>query len=348
MTGNADRPLRVGIVGAGLMGRWHAVAATRAGGAVVAVADLDPDRARPLARRYAASSAASIDEMLSGHTLDVVHVCTDTSSHEAVARAAIAAGAHLLVEKPLAASMAGTEALLALAAHRGVSLCPVHQFVFQDGVRAARAAVPDIGAIVHLQATFCTAGTPGLSSATADRLVGDILPHPLSLAQLFLPAPLPVDGWTVMHPDAGELRACGAAAGATVSMLISTRARPTVCSFDVLGDAGSIHLDLYHGYAVIEGGRVSRSRKVAQPFARTIHTGMAAALNLGRRIVRRQAAYPGLWQLVEAMYRALRRGAPAPIAADDMLAIAGVRDLLVARAGLAVEAAAEYRQAGAA
>jgi predicted dehydrogenase len=209
----------------------------------------------------------------------------------------------------------------------------VHQFLFQDGVRAAHVALPMIGDLVHLQATFCTAGAEGLPDETADRLIADILPHPLSLAQFFLPAALP-ERWTTLRSVAGELRASCATAGTTLSFVISTHGRPTLCAFDVVGSAGSIHLDLYHGYAVIEPGAVSRARKLARPFAHAMRTATAATFNSGRRLWRGEAAYPGLWQLVDAFYGSIRSHGPAPIPAHEAIEIAHLRDRLAEDAGL--------------
>src|SRR5689334_10614548 len=103
----ADRTLRVAIVGAGLMGRWHAFSAARAGGSIVAVVDPNQARARRLASRSRAARAFStLDGAL--ERADVVHVCTPTAAHVAVIAQALDARRHVLVEKPLAPTVAET------------------------------------------------------------------------------------------------------------------------------------------------------------------------------------------------------------------------------------------------
>src|SRR5262245_19238381 len=119
----AKRP-RVAIVGAGLMGRSHAQAAARAGGGIVAVVDLDPARGARLASRYAGSKAVTALDAVLGE-VDLVHLCTPGASHAALAREALEAGRHALVEKPLAPAADETLSLLDLAAERRVLLCPV-------------------------------------------------------------------------------------------------------------------------------------------------------------------------------------------------------------------------------
>ena len=73
---DSPEPMRAGVVGAGLMGGWHAAAAARAGARIAAVIDPDVGRARRLAQKYrGATSAALLEEVLSPSSLDVLHVC---------------------------------------------------------------------------------------------------------------------------------------------------------------------------------------------------------------------------------------------------------------------------------
>src|SRR5262245_41728126 len=143
----------------------------------------------------------------------------------------MAASRHVLVEKPLAATARETERLVRLAEDAGVLICPVHQFVFQDGVRRAVRWLRAIGDVVHIEVTFCSAGGSGRATARLDEIAAEILPHPLSLAQLFAPSLFARDAWEVRRPAPGELRvAIGGGSGATASILVSMRARPTICT----------------------------------------------------------------------------------------------------------------------
>src|SRR6185369_6822350 len=104
----APASIRAAVVGAGLMGRWHAHTIQRAGGRVVAVIDADLPRAEKLASGIAGKPVAGGDVgyLLARHPVDVVHVCTPVESHESVTSHALSAGAHVIVEKPLAADAA--------------------------------------------------------------------------------------------------------------------------------------------------------------------------------------------------------------------------------------------------
>ncbi|HVF11307.1 MAG TPA: Gfo/Idh/MocA family oxidoreductase [Abditibacteriaceae bacterium] len=330
-----EAALRAAIVGGGLMGRWHAHAVEKCGGCVAAVVDTSEAAARRLAARHrAASTFTRVEPMLEQIRPDVVHICTPLATHQPLAELALEASCHLLVEKPLTADARSTEFLLERAAQRGVLLCPLHQFAFQDGVLQTLRWLPDLGRVIHLQATFCSAGGAGLEAAVLDTIVADILPHPLSLLQTLAPHGLASDGWTATRPADGEMRAHCTTQGVTASLVISMNARPTESSFLILGTEGAIHLNLFHGYAFRQTGQVSRMRKIIHPFDSSLRHLAAAAFNLGGRTARSEPAYPGLRRLVCEFYHAVGTKSAAPISPEATLQAAHVREVLMQQAGL--------------
>ena len=329
-------PVRAGVVGAGLMGRWHAHAISKAGGRLVGITDLNERAAKRLASRYSQSRPyQSVEALLGGGELEVLHVCSPLETHESVAELALEAGVHLIIEKPLTRTASDAEALFSRAADRGLLVCPVHQFVFQDGVAEAARLLPTIGRVVDLSATLVSAGGEGLTLEEQNQLVADILPHPLSLMRFLLPANYSQLHWSALSPGSGELRATATAAEISLSIFISLNARPPANVVKISGTEGTIHLNLFHGYALVESGATTRLRKVTRPFEYSIKNLLAAAVNLGRRALRREPAYPGLQQLVNSFYRAVRGVGPTPISAQDALAVAQTRDRLIAMASLA-------------
>lgn len=326
--------IRAAIVGAGLMGRWHADAAIRSGARVVAVVDPRPERARALADLAGgALTAPSLAEMDLAE-VDVGHVCTPTGTHAELARSILAGGGHAIVEKPIAGDAAETEALLTLAAARGRLLCPVHQYVFQDGVTRVAAALDRLGAIRHVDVTICSAGADERAVEERDHVAAEILSHPLSLlARLF---DWRLDGlpWRVVRPAPGEIRAVAQAGTGTVEILVSMATRPTRSTLEILGEAGSAHVDLFHGFAVFERGGASRGRKVARPFTHAGTTLLRAGANLTRRAGRRETAFPGLRELVRRCYAAVGDPAlPGPIPPAETLAVARAREAILGRPG---------------
>ena len=99
----AERPLRVAIAGTGFIGEVHARAVRRAGARLVGVAASTPERGRAAARLLGAEDAfAHAEAMATSPDVDVVHVCTPNHLHAGLAEAALAAGKHVVCEKPLA------------------------------------------------------------------------------------------------------------------------------------------------------------------------------------------------------------------------------------------------------
>lgn len=123
---NSAPPLRAGILGAGRRGTAHARAALATGEVTVrAIYDVDGVRARRLADECGAAVCESVAELLEREPLDLVCVCTPPPVHAEQTIAALRAGCHVLLEKPIALSMAEARAIgdAARAAGRWVHVC---------------------------------------------------------------------------------------------------------------------------------------------------------------------------------------------------------------------------------
>jgi len=130
--------IRAGIVGVGFMGAVHARAIRRSGGTVVGAVGSTPESSRRATGRLGAERPVeTVDELLETD-LDVVHICTPNASHAPLVRAAIAAGKHVICEKPLAVSRAEAEELAGLAAEAGVTATVPFVYRFYPTVREAR------------------------------------------------------------------------------------------------------------------------------------------------------------------------------------------------------------------
>jgi len=328
-------PLRAVVVGAGLMGRWHADAIRHAGEHVIAVVDPDEERAANLVKRLGGAVIyACLEDALSQTHPDVVHLCTPTSIHHKQTEQALKAGAHVLVEKPLAATWQGAQEIMALAKNTGLSVCPIHQFIFQDGVQHIKKWLQKSGRIAQVSFVIHSAGGIGLASGELDMLVAEIIPHPLSILQALLPGSLE-SSWVVNRPAPGELRVFGSGYGFDVAGIgfaieISLRARPTLNSFSIAAERTTLIADLFHGYAFRLPGTVSRAHKIVQPFEISLRLFGAATNNLVRRSLRGEGAYPGLRNLVALFYRSLRTGNQLPIPAQDTLAVERARHAILA------------------
>ena len=140
---------RVGIVGAGRIGRLHAANAGRVGLQVATVADARPEAAAELAEQVGARVADGFDG------LDAVIVCSPPDAHAEVVEAAAAAGAHVFCEKPLAPDLEGCDRAIEACERAGVVLQVGFQRRFDGSFRALREAVESgkIGEPVLLRAS---------------------------------------------------------------------------------------------------------------------------------------------------------------------------------------------------
>ena len=316
------------------MGRWHADAVARIGGSVAVIVDPNESARRALSARWpGAVLAGGLDAPAVARLASVAHVCTPLSTHAPIVSALIDAGVHALVEKPFTDDGDSTRVVLGRAEQRSVLVCPVHQFLFQEGIRKVSEWLPHMGPVRRFEYSTCSAGASD-DPASQDALIAEILPHPLALVRLLLCAPVSEISWQVAHPAPGEFRAIGAAGPVVVDLAISAHGRPTENTLRIVADGGTASADLYHGFAVRYPPTVSRTAKMTRPFSHAARQLSAAAVNLVRRAARAEAAYPGLRELVRAFYSATAGDGPPPIAPDAITDVAYARDALIARATL--------------
>jgi predicted dehydrogenase len=115
--------VRVGIVGFGAMGAWHADRArTLRGFGLHSICDITPAQRRAAERKYGCPAHADLDEFLADDRLDLVVVATPTNAHEKPVVRALRAGKHVLCEKPLACTEAEARRMFAAAAAAGRTL----------------------------------------------------------------------------------------------------------------------------------------------------------------------------------------------------------------------------------
>jgi predicted dehydrogenase len=140
-------PLRVGVVGCGNVALNFHVPAYRAlpdRWAVVGLADPTPDRleqGREVAGLRPDQVHADAAALIARDDVDVIDVCTPQHLHRDVVLAAVAAGRHVLCEKPVAAVPADAAEMVAAARNAGVVLAVVHNYLFFPEVVALRALV---------------------------------------------------------------------------------------------------------------------------------------------------------------------------------------------------------------
>jgi len=173
------------VAGAGTFGRNHLrvvreLEAAGEGVALVAAVDPDAARAEEAARQYGIKVFASIDELLKADLkLDAACVAVPTVKHHEVAAALLDAGLDLLVEKPLAATLAEADDLIARAERRGKILQPGHLERFNPAVLAVE---PTLKRPMFFEAHRLSVFTP---RALDVDVVLDLMIHDLDIVLTF-------------------------------------------------------------------------------------------------------------------------------------------------------------------
>lgn len=148
--------------------------------------DLDVDRARRVLGDYSTVRVTdSLDTVLSDDQVQAVAVATPAGTHLAVAMAALTAGRHVLVEKPLAVTWQEGQQLVAEAERRGLSLMCDHTYCYTPAVLRIRDILRsgDLGDLHYLDSVRINLG---LVQRDVD-VIWDLAPHDLSILDFILP-----------------------------------------------------------------------------------------------------------------------------------------------------------------
>ncbi|MFN2427324.1 MAG: aminotransferase class I/II-fold pyridoxal phosphate-dependent enzyme, partial [Candidatus Binatia bacterium] len=175
--------VRAGVVGVGHLGALHAAKYRATGGArLVGVYDPDHARAAEVASRHSCTAFATLAELLG--EVDCASIAASTAAHHAAASEAIARGVHVLVEKPLAASLADATSIVEAASAAGVLLQVGHLERFNP-------AFADLPSIVgHPRFIECHRLAPFAGRGADIDVVFDVMIHDLDLISFVVGRPL--------------------------------------------------------------------------------------------------------------------------------------------------------------
>src|SRR5689334_13467337 len=141
------KPIRTALIGCGKVGGLHAAAlASLPQSTLVAVCDSSSDRAEQFAARYGGQAYNDLPRLLRESGAEAVFVCTPHPLHAEAAVLAAGAGLHIMVEKPMAASLSDCDAMLRAVRQTGVTLSVMSQRRFYEPVLRMKAAI-DAGKI---------------------------------------------------------------------------------------------------------------------------------------------------------------------------------------------------------
>jgi predicted dehydrogenase len=339
--------LRALVVGTGHIGRQHILCLSRLDGVeLVGVCDRSAATAAMIAERYGIGAAfTSAEEAIETARPDVVHVTTPVGSHAPIARAALAAGAHVIVEKPAAATYEDVVEMVEAAKAAGRDLVEDYNYAFDPRVSALRDRLGRGGLGEFLRGEVAIkqnlAGAAGglgdldLNDGGAGvTAVADFLPHLCSLSHVLAGRSGRVEAiWRRDEVGRADVTALVEAERGEMTLSFSSRAQPDAATIRVECSGGQVDLGIFEP-VVVE--RLPRGGP--RPLTPLINEGLAAlslvrgaAQGLRRKFEPAPGVYIGLWQLVGLCYSAWREGSAPPISGEDILAVNRLeRDILAA------------------
>jgi predicted dehydrogenase len=187
----AVRPLRVAVLGAGLMGRRHGHAyRSMPGVALVGFADRDPAARERIAAEFGVPCHDAWQPLLQDQAPDAVSICLPDNLHRDASLAALSRGVAVLLEKPMATSVAEAEEIA--AAGSGGLLLVGHNLRFDTRYQQARRHIASgrIGALVHMTARRNSAVGASSRYAASTGLVWHVGVHDIDIVQWIAGRPI--------------------------------------------------------------------------------------------------------------------------------------------------------------
>jgi predicted dehydrogenase len=327
------RPIRVGIVGCGGAAFWHMSSMRKIDGVKVpAVCDKNEALAKRVANAFRIKSYyADLSEMLDKEKMEVVDICAPPQTHLDLATQAMAAGCHVLTEKPMALTTREADEMIKKARASQVQLGVVHNELFMPVVMKARAMVGEgvVGDVVGVSITDSMARDADL---VLDRehwchklpggIFGEMLPHPIYLAQAFLAGlePVAVHSQKLGSYDwlaADELRVILEGEKGLATITESVNWPDDFMVLDIFGTEMSLHVDIWGavmtGYGVAGGGgRFLRGRQnLSVGFQRLGDTAATTFSVLSGRF------RDGHRSVIEKFLESVRSGIGTPVTVEE-------------------------------
>lgn len=310
--------MRAAVIGVGSMGRNHArVYSELAEAELVAVSDADAKQAGSVAEKFGARAYTDYRELLEKEKPDAVSIAVPTILHEEVGIAALEAGAHVLMEKPIAATVGEGQRLIAKAKSTGRQLMVGHIVRFNPAIQALKQklAAGELGRIFQV---FCRRAGPFPSRIRDVGVVVDLAPHDVDLMRFLTGAdPVRIYAETEqrLHTDHedllwGVLRfADGITGSLEINWLTPTKVRETL----VLGERGMFRVDdLTQDLYFFENAHAKDVQWATLQALKGVSEGSMIRFAIPR--------FEPLKAELQSFLKAVQDGNPVPVSGEDGLA----------------------------
>ena len=315
-------PLKAAVIGAGAFGRHHAAkyrALSESGQDIelFAIADPSAEVRRNAAAQYGVLAVADWRELLG--KVDLVSICSPAVTHAEIVRAFLNAGAHVLVEKPIATTIEEANDLVALAAKTGRVLTVGHQerFVFARTGLLDQAETP-----LEIQ---CWRRGPWTGRGDDVSAVLDLMIHDLDLVHMLVDGQVTdvkARGLTQYGPHADEVSAAITFANGTVARLDTSRIAETrKRGLRAVYADGVVEIDFLTREVKNTTPRPLAALEMGDPLGESVASFVAAARGAAAPMVLAEQARQALETAVR-IDEAVELALPAPVAAVAGRAVA--------------------------
>lgn len=252
-------PMSVAIVGCGLIGRRRArEAAGHPGTRVQLVVDSDMSRADALAAHHTCAAAVDWQAAIDDPAIDIVVVATPNGLTPRIAEAALAAGKHVLIEKPPGRNLSDAKRLAAAAAPARGILKIGFNHRYHPAIAAAHALVTsgELGSVLNVRARYGHGGRPGYEREWRGNPElaggGELLDQGVHLADLLCwfagepihaQAMLQTAAWPIAPLEDNAFALLRYASGAVASLHTSWTQWKNLFSFEVTCQRGSVAIE---------------------------------------------------------------------------------------------------------
>ncbi|MEZ4700202.1 MAG: inositol 2-dehydrogenase [Rhodothermales bacterium] len=335
-----SHPLRIGLIGAGRIGRIHAETIVNRipGARLVSVADLHVEAAAELAAHYGVEAVhANAHAVIDDPNVDAVAICSSSDTHAAYIEAAAEAGKHIFCEKPIAIDIASIDRALATVARCGVKLQIGFQRRFDPSFGHARRLIASgaYGEPRVLRITSRDPGPPPIAYlAASGGIFFDMTIHDFDMARFLIGSEV-VDvfavGGVMVDPAIGEL------AGDIDTAVVTLRfANGAICTIDNCRQSAYGYDQRVEWFG--SKGRVAVENHTPDAVVHADADGVHAAKPLHFFLERYMEAYR---VEMEAFVEAILNDAPVPVSGHDgrMPAVIGKAAWLSYREGRVVRIA---------
>jgi predicted dehydrogenase len=345
---NMANKLKVAIVGCGAVAEKRHIpgfARLKRNVTIQAVCDKNKELAQKVATRYGISNIySSQTEMLARENLDIIDVCTPPQIHAPIAIEALEHGCHVLMEKPMALTVADCDSMIESARKNNRKLCIVHNVLFHPPLIRAKKLVKEgaIGRFIGMRILLADPKDEMIMREDywihklPGGLIGETGPHPVYISLAFLNHVNSVDVYAknfLDHPWArfDEFRFELEGKEAMSSIAISYSGNRYAAEVELFGTEGALYIDLQSMLVLRHGPKTSLGiGKLLSTSCSTIGQIFSGLLSNGFNLLTGRF-HLGHDMVIDLFVNSIIKNTPPPVTANEGREVTRVMEMIVDR-----------------